>query len=310
MKTILETTTGYLHPQYAASLAQFGVPRELPHSGGWVLEREIPGASLRDAMGCYPLFVCQDWSQLADDLANLADELVCLSVVTDPFGEYDTALLEDCFPDKVVPFKEHFYIDLERPMEEYVQREHRRNARRALKRLQVEWYQEAPESTMQDWTRLYEHLIDRHAITGIRAFSRTAFATQFQVPGLVPFRAVYQDATIAMALLYVQDDVAYIHLSACSPLGYELDASAALYWRAIEYCRDRELKWLNLGAGAGVNGNGDDGLTRYKRGWSTGVRTVYFCGRIFDHAAYDQIVRTRGVPDTDYFPAYRAGEFG
>jgi hypothetical protein len=307
VKSILETTSGYLHPQYAASLAEFGVPRELPRSGGWILERSIPGTPYQDAMGCYPLFACHDWSQLAADLEDLAEDLVSLSLVTDPFGEYDEALLEECFPDKVAAFKEHFRIDLECPMEEYVQREHRRNARRALKRLQVESCRDEARA-VADWTQLYEYLIERHGITGIRAFSPTAFALQFQVPGLLAFRASYEGATVAMALLYVQDNVAYFHLSACSPLGYEMDASSALYWHVIEHCRDRGLKWFNLGAGLSTDAN--DGLTRYKRGWSTGTRKVYFCGRIFDRETYDRIVKTKGVRDMIYFPAYRAGEFG
>ena len=57
--------SGYMHLGYAESLVEFGTPRELPRSGGWVLERQIPGFSYRDAMGCYPLFACQDWSQCA-----------------------------------------------------------------------------------------------------------------------------------------------------------------------------------------------------------------------------------------------------
>jgi hypothetical protein len=260
-------------------------------------------------MGCYPLFACCDWSQLAVDLAEMADSLISLSIVTDPFGGYDKALLEKCFPDRVLPFKEHFYIDLQRPMEEYIQREHRRNARRALKRLQVDHCEEAPDF-MEDWAKIYGHLIQRHGITGIRAFSPTAFALQLRVPGLVVFRALHQGEPVGMLLSYVQDHTAYLHLSACSPLGYEMDASSALYWRAIEYCRDRGLKWLGLGAGAGVSGDGGDGLTRYKQGWSTGTRTVYFCGRVFDRGTYDQIVRAQGAQDNDYFPAYRVGEFG
>ena len=303
-----EIASGYLHPQYAASLAEFGVPRELPGSGGWILERPIPCVPFRDAMGCYPLFTCRNWSQLAADLATLADDVICLSVVTDPFGAYDPTQLEACFPDRVIPFKKHFCIDLERPMEDYVQREHRRNARRALQRLQVELCEDAAAS-VEDWTGLYGHLIERHGITGIQAFSRAAFSRQFLVPGFIAFRASYRGMTAGMALVYVQDTIAYVHLSACSPLGYEMDASSALYWRVIEHCRRQGLKWLNLGAGAGVNGDGRDGLTRYKQGWSTGTRTVYFCGRIFDRGTYDRIVQAIHISDTSYFPVYRAGEF-
>ena len=59
--------TGYMHPGHAASLAEFGTPRELPRSGGWLLERAIPGAAARDAMGAYPLFACRDWTSLRAD---------------------------------------------------------------------------------------------------------------------------------------------------------------------------------------------------------------------------------------------------
>jgi hypothetical protein len=303
-----QLTTGYLHRQYASSFAEFGAPRELPRCGGWVLERETPCIPRRDAMGCYPLFACRDWSQLAADLEDMAGDVVCLSAVTDPFGAYDEALLRECFPDKVVPFKEHFCIELDRPLEEYVHRDHRRKAHKALARLHVEVCEDAAQF-LDDWTGLYGQLIQRHGITGMLAFSRTTFAQQFEVPGFVSFRALHHDAPVGMALLYVQGNVVYGHLLACNALGYELNSTSALYWHAIEYFRDRGLKWFDLGAGAGVGRDGTDGLTQFKRGWSTGTRTAYFCGRIFDRAAYDQIVRTKGDAATTYFPAYRVGEF-
>jgi hypothetical protein len=260
-------------------------------------------------MGCYPLFACHDWSQLAADLKGMADDLVCLSVVTDPFGEYDEALLRACFQDRVVPFKEHFCIDLERPPEEYVHRDHRRKAHKALSLLHVEPCENAAQF-LDDWTGLYGQLIRRHRITGILAFSRATFVRQFEVPGFVSFRALHQGTPVGMALLYVQGKVVYGHLLACNALGYEMNSTSALYWRAIEYFRDRGLKWFDLGGGAGAGCDGKDGLTQFKRGWATGTRTVYFCGRVFDRQAYARIVTARGIQDATYFPAYRAGEFG
>ena len=44
----------------------------MPGCGGSILERPIGALPDRDAMGCYPLFACQDWSRLADDLLLLA----------------------------------------------------------------------------------------------------------------------------------------------------------------------------------------------------------------------------------------------
>ena len=87
---------------------------------------------------------------------------------------------------------------------------------------------------------------------------------------------------------------------AYSDTGYELRASFALFWVAIEYFAATDLQWLNLGAGAGVR-NSKDGLTRFKRGWSNGTRTAYFCGRIFDRAKYLKVTRSKGLSRATIF---------
>jgi hypothetical protein len=56
--------SGYLHPDYTLSLAEFGSPQELSQSKGWILRRQITGFPYQDAMGCYPLFTCENWSRL------------------------------------------------------------------------------------------------------------------------------------------------------------------------------------------------------------------------------------------------------
>jgi hypothetical protein len=112
-----------------------------------------------------------------------------------------------------------------------------------------------------------------------------------------------------MLLWYVQGPVAYYHLGAYSPRGYELRASFALFWFATEYFAARGLKWLNLGAGAGIKDDGRDGLSRFKKGWSTGTRPAYLCGRVFDRPAYKKLTTETNLTGTRYFPVYRAGEF-
>jgi hypothetical protein len=82
-----------------------------------------------------------------------------------------------------------------------------------------------------------------------------------------------------------------------------------LFWSSIKFFTDSGLKWLDLGAGAGIKKASDDGLSRFKRGWSTGTRTAYLCGQIFDSVKYKTIVATKGISNTEYFPAYRTGEF-
>jgi hypothetical protein len=153
-------------------------------------------------------------------------------------------------------------------------------------------------------------LIARHGIRGFSAFSREALDRQLRVPGIVAFRAIYEEKSVGMTLWYTQGDLGYYHLGAYSDIGYRLRASYGLFQSAIEYFAAGGLRWLDLGAGAGVGGGGKDGLSQFKRGWSTGTRTAYFCGRIFDRKRYMEILKAKGISATRYFPAYRNGEFG
>jgi len=301
--------SGYIHPGYAESLAEFGTPRQLPRCGGWILERRIPEFSCSDATGCYPLFVCKDWSKLNTDLKTLENDLVSLSLVTDPFGNYDRNYLNQCFTDVVIPFKQHFVVDLNQQEKKYVSEHHRRYARKALQRIHVE-RSERPVDHIDDWVKLYEGLISRHDIRGISTFSRAAFARQLKIPGLVMFRALHEESTVGILLWYVHEGVGYYHLGASNFLGYEMHASFALFWHAIEYFEATRLRWLDLGGGAGIKNNGTDGLSEFKRGWSNGFRAAYFCGRIFDHNKYAEIMMRKGLAGTNYFPGYRKGERG
>jgi hypothetical protein len=298
--------TGYLHPMYAASLQEFGTPLELPASGGWLLVRPIPDSDLFDAIGCYPLFCCHHWERLHEDLETCRENLVSVALVVDPFGDYNEPLLRASF-DRVRPFKTHFVVDLEKPIESYTSATHRKHARRARRELAIELCAN-PLTYLDTWVELYSSLAQRRGITGIRAFSRSAFERQLAVPGMVMFRAVRGTETAGLSLWCVQGDVAQGHLAATSALGYELHAAYALKLTIIEYFKGK-VRWLNLGGGAGLDNTANDGLTAFKRGWSSETRTAWFCGRIFQPERYREILLQRGLADGGYFPAYRIGEF-
>ena len=300
---------GYFHPTYPEAFSEFGYPIHLPQCGGWILQRNIPDFNSVDGMGCYPIFSCQDWSGLQSDLEELEKKLITLVLVTDPFGDFSLEYLEQCFPDFLIPFKQHFVTDLSIPKKEFVSNHHDRNARKGLQNLNVEVCQD-PLSKLDDWIHLYDVLIERHHIQGITAFSAHSFRLQMQVPGMVVFRAFVGDLTVGMLLWYQMGNVAYYHLGAYNQVGYDSRASFALFSLAIDYFLANGVRWLSLGAGAGTLETEDDGLSRFKKGWSTGKKTAYLCGRVFDHRKYDEITRSKGIGKTAYFPAYRQGEFG
>jgi hypothetical protein len=295
--------TGYLSEKYVQSMGEFGRPVRLPRSGGFLLERPIPGTADRDALGPYPLFCCTDWPSLSADLADLQGRLVSVVVVTDPFGPEAPAELAEAFSHGLIRYKDHVVVDLEMPLERSVSPHHRRNARRALSRLTVEGIVE-PRRSLDTWCQLYSELIHRHGITGMSRFSRRAFEAQLSAPGLVAFRAIDDRAdTVGMVLWYLQGAVGYYHLAAYSPRGYEEKASYALFWTSADRLRHR-LRWLSLGAGAGVKCDGMDGLTRFKKGWSSLVRPTYLGRHVASPDRY--VALCSGHEHADFFPAYRS----
>lgn len=295
---------GYRSDQYAAAFHDVGVVRRLERSGGWLLDRAIPGTGDRDAVGPYPLLTCGDWSGLAADLAT-PSPLVSLVAVTDPFADLAPAALDRSFNRGVVPFKRHHVVDLGTPGGPAISPHHRRNARRALGSVAVERVA-APTRLLPDWLRLYAILADRHAIRGLAAFSAGSFACQLAVPGLVAFRAEAGGATVGVVLWLVEGDVAYYHLGAYDAVGYQLGASFALFAESIAWFRGR-ARWLDLGAGAGV-GDGSGGLDRFKAGWASATRTAYLARHVFQPDRYDALVAATGTHGASFFPAYRAAD--
>jgi hypothetical protein len=298
---------GFGSAGYAQALAEFGTPTLLARSGAWYLQRAIPGSADRDGLGNYPFFMCQDWTGLADDLADAGRELVSFAAVPDPFGAYDEALLRRAFPDVCVHFKDHFVADLTRPPDEIISSHHRQYARKACKQVEVELVT-TPLTYLDQWMVLFGLAIEKFKITGIRAYSRESFAQQLAVDGTVMLLARYKGEIVAIHFLYMDGEAAYAHMAASNDTGRKVGAAYALYEADIRYFTGK-VRWIDWGGEPGVAA-GNAGLSSFKGGWSTGTRPAYFCGRIFKRDRYEALLREKNIPETKYFPAYRHGEFG
>jgi hypothetical protein len=303
----LMAAQGYLSRAYAEALGELGAARFLAASGGWILERPIQNSRCRDAMGCYPVFSCRDWTMLGEDLDDLGTDLVALSVVTDPFGEQDVERLRALFPDLMRPFKRHYVIDLPAFDGASLDAHHRRNIRKGLANVQVERADDS-QGCGSEWVRLYSTLIARHQIRGMAAFSASSLRAQLAVPGTVVFKACQDDRVVGMTVWYVSGTIGYYHLAAYDDSGYEGRASYALFAMAIDYFRAQGLVWLGLGAAAGLSEDHTSGLARFKRGWASDTRVVYLCGRVFNPEAYAELTAQTGAAHASYFPAYRERE--
>lgn len=301
-----DLAAGYYSAAYAQSLSFLGEARSLPRSGGWCIERTIPGTELVDAMGPYPLLCCRDWSGLADDLAALPSTLISFSCVVDPLADVGTKQLGDCFPDHLRVMKTHYVVDLSERLDGFVSAHHQRDTRRALRRMETSLCQR-PSDHAEAWVKLYEdNVVRRHSVSGPAAFSPVSLASQLNVPGLVVFTARRDDVIIGMQLWFEEQAKAYYHLAAYSGLGYREGAAYALMWQALVHFQNSGVRLVNLGGGAGVRAREDDGLARFKAGWSNIQRNAYFGGRVLDREGYKMLCRTASAAGMDFFPAYRA----
>ena len=110
-----------------------------------------------------------------------------------------------------------------------------------------------------------------------------------------------------MILWYATESVAYYHLGAYDEVGYRDRASFALFARVGTILRGpRVCVGWTWAPGRGATPSADDGLSRFKRGWSPLTRAAWQCGRVTDRAAYAELSASS---ESGYFPAYRAGEF-
>ena len=164
---------------------------------------------------------------------------------------------------------------------------------------------EDPPGFLDEWIELHRNLVARHDVTGVRAFSPRAFAVQLGLPGVVVVRAKHGGTTVGAQLWFQHEEVAYGHVLAFSPLGYEVGAPYALYWFALEHFVGK-VRWCSFGGVSGTDVEGSGGLSQFKRGWATTTKTAYFCGRIFDRPGFEELVRLRGRAAGGFFPAYRS----
>lgn len=299
--------SGYASRSYAAALPHMGVPVFLERSHGWLLSQPIGESGYNDLRSAYPLFCCAEWQRLQDDIVALDQSFAAVSLVTDPFGDFTETTIRDCFPDIAFPFKTHYVADLSVPPRSFVANHHLRNVSKANKDLEL--FEAPRESGSVDaWCALYANLVKRHNIKGVQAFSRVSFQRQFDVPGLRVFVARKNDEIAGMLLCMTQGKYGYYHLAAYSELGYQLRASFGLMMFCFETLANDGIELISLGGAAGLlnTQSTDDGLARFKKGWSNSIRDVWFCGRIINEGAYSSICPNHRQSQRDFFPAYRS----
>lgn len=300
-----QQTEGYLHPLYAQSFTEIGEPIFLPNSMGWLIKRQIPATPFFDGMGPYPLFFCNKWDCLINDIEALNDKLISVSLVLSPFSVIPHKIFKDYF-DIFYPYKDHYLLDLSLPLNLTISKNKRRNANRALREVSVELVK-SPNIDPKEWFDLYQCLLKRHNIQGIRRFSYGAFEKQIAIPNTYYFRAIHNNKIVGGNIFYIQGDIAYAHLSAFTEVGYEKGAPYAIKWVALNSLSGL-VRWVNFGGSPDKQDGIKSGLDLFKSGWSNKQKSSLLCGKILNHTLYHKLIQSSKISQTRFFPVYRKGD--
>ncbi len=288
-------THPYAGGGYLAALARPGEQAcEVRAWGTSVLSRPIPeGGS--DAVGAYPMAALAPDADVGRGLEQLAAAgLVSVVLVADPLRGPPADALARAF-DVGRPFKTHYLAE---PGRYAPGKHHRAEIRSSLKRCQVEIA--AFDSVRAVWEALYAGLVERRAIAGAAVFGAAYWDWMSSLPQLVAFCARAEGEIVAMALWFEHEGVAYNHLGASSAAGYAAGAGYALYDAAIQH--HQACGVANLGGGAGLSDDPNDGLARFKRGFAARTATGRLYGKVLDAERYAAL---SGGRETGFFPAYR-----
>jgi hypothetical protein len=289
----------YATAAYAAALAQ---------SQGWqaadarewstaMTLRPIAGGGF-DAAGPYPRTAIAADADLDAGLERLRGlGLVSAVLVPDPLAAPDPARLAAAFP-LCRPFKTHLLVERAKGYEPT--KHHRDRIRRALRRCEVRVVSLAAE--LDAWRGLYAELIARHGVTGVAAFPDPYFPALAGMDAFAAFAAFVDGAIVGMTIWFEHAGVAVSHLTATNAAGYANGANYALNDAAIAHFAGAAV--VDLGGGAGLADDPDDGLAQFKRGFANAEIVAQLCGAVLDAARYAAL--TAGRPPTGFFPAYRA----
>jgi hypothetical protein len=77
-----------------------------------------------------------------------------------------------------------------------------------------------------------------------------------------------------------------------------------LFDAAIQHYSGHQV--LDFGGCASVTDSAEDGLARFKRGFSNRTAIAWLCGAILDSEQYRRLCGQRTATRDSYFPAYRS----
>ncbi len=288
----------YLIPQYADAFLGIAQTIRLPSAQIPMLKQNILQTAYYDLASCYPRTPLFSLEAIDLDLVRLAHEnYISLTFATDVLVQPEFAQYDALF-DYVYPFKQHYILNRQLPI--VLSKHHRYEIKQAQKKCVVQPI--SLKENLEVWHLLYQKLVWRHRISGLQAFSKHYFQVLSELPNIRALAAFVDADIVSIHLWLSYQDKLYSHLAASNEKGYQHRASYAIYAYIIDIFQ--EFTWIDFGGNSGGCDNPQDGLSRFKSGFSNELRASYILGKIFNPDVYREL--SVGIRAKNYFPLYRS----
>ena len=298
----------YTREIFAKSLFHIGEHLFVPSWNIYVLKRQIlinGDVVGYDATGVYPITILSSSSNIESGLKFLRDAgLISIVMVLDDFHRPEMNIVNSHF-SLSKKLKTHYVFDPSRSPIIY-DKHHRYELRQAHKNIRTEIIDLS--HYMDQWISLYASLSDKHHLKGTHDFPLEHFKALSEINGVVTFGAFLDNQLVSCHIWVEYEGFAHSHLAASNEKGYIARAAYALNDFALNHFKNYSI--VNFGGGAGLNDE-ENGLSKFKKGFSNRESDAIICGAILDQSKYDSLVTlNRGLPNTNFFPAYRAPQNG
>lgn len=300
----------YRSLNYANCFKESGDVYRLPQTDSYLIQKPYKDG-FSDLCSVYPFYDPPKKHQfyhidLIADINSITDpNILSVTIVTNPlmkWAEMPVGKDNWCW-SYCKEFKTHYYIDYREKLD--LPSNHKRNIKKSLNSLDIKIDMiSSNEKKAQSFIGFYKNLVKRHDIVGFADFPDSYFLSLFNVPGIMLLEAYPKGSREPCGqITYLLDgEYAYYHLAAYNEEGYANNASFGMMHSAIEYFRSLGVNKLLLGGSAGMIEDENDGLARFKKGFSNKSIKNHILGKVLNESKYNEF--SKGI-NKEYFPLYR-----
>ena len=196
-------------------------------------------------------------------------------------------------------------IDLAQKFEE-IKREFSSSTKRALKKahknnLRPNVYQ-AKEMPIQRFKELYRNTMERVKSIPYLFFNDAYFEYLFQLQNLDMITVEYEGKIIASAVCFYSNNFYHYHLGASDEEYLNMRPNNLIFESMIKQGKEKNCKYLHLGGGN--SGDENDGLYKFKKGFSK-LRTDFYIGKkIHNQEIYESVIHQWKTKNPEAFTKF------